>query len=286
MTVRQTHCEVGVRVVRQFLLVAHLGVAEVALLLLDRLAHVVYHAPALVVHSLQSLCILVAGVLCERLLRELNLLAALHQNGCRPQPLYILACVAAELLLDGLVELGQVFLSHILTEVVDERSLHVLVESRVPLCAVVGEAVVGLRLLAALLWHHSDECERTCVELAGARECLAPYGAEFVGIEALCVEVLHLLEVELALQVAGPLLILLDAVLEVSLLADDAHGVDALVHTERVLPVVGALRILRVVLDAHSLVGTHVAYHHRLLHAAYLGTRSVLSVAHLAYAVA
>ena len=152
---------------RQFLLVAHLGVAEVTLLLLYLFIHAVYNASTLVVDSLHSLRILIAGVFGECLLGERNLLSALHHYGCSPQPVDILACVSAELLRNGGVELRQLFLCHILAEVVDERSLHVLVESCVPLGTVVGEAIVGLRL-AALLWHHADECERTSVELAGA----------------------------------------------------------------------------------------------------------------------
>ena len=90
--------------------------------------------------------------------------------------------------------------------------------------------VVGL--LLAVLRHHADERKRTCIKLAGSCECLAPYCSELVSVEACGVKLFHLLEVELALEIAGPLLEFLNAVLEVSLLANDAHRVDTLVHTQ------------------------------------------------------
>ena len=60
----------------------------------------------------------------------------------------------------------------------------------------------------------------------------------------------------------------------------DADRIDTLVHTDGILPVVGRAGVLAVVLDADSLVGTHVLLHHLLLYATNLGTRRILSIAH------
>ena len=76
------------------------------------------------------------------------------------------------------------------------------------------------------------------------------------------------------------------AVFVALLLGYDADGIDAFVHADGVFPVVGALCILGVILDAHSLVGPHVAYHHLLLHAPHLCPDGILGIAHLLDAVA
>ena len=219
----------------QFLLHAHLGVAEILLLLGYLLAERHEQTAALVHHLVNLLAILVAGVFGESLLVELDLLAALHHYRSRVQPVDILARIAAELLLNSLVEGRELVGRYILAEVVDERCLHVFVKSCVPFGAVVLEHIGRLALLgrlARLCRHHHSQTDGTCVELGSAAERLAQ-SCELLGnVKLLGVELCHLVEVELALEVAGPLLELLDAVLEVGLLTNDTYRVDTLVHTQ------------------------------------------------------
>ena len=167
---------------RKLLLVAHLGVAKILLLLLDGVIHAAHNVVALVVHSLHCLGILIAGILGESFLCQRNLLAGLHDNGVLVEIVYVLAAVTCELFLNGLIEFRQFFLLYILTIVVNQRCHYVLVESLIPLVAVVCEGVVGL--LLAVLRHHADKGERTSIELAGSCECLAPYCSELVSVEA------------------------------------------------------------------------------------------------------
>ena len=105
-------------------------------------------------------------------------------------------------------------------------------------------------------------------------------------LEAGLVEPSHLLKVKFALEISRRVLESLDALLVGPLLVDNAYGVYALVHTDGVLPIVGALRIFRVILDSHSLVGTHVLNHNILLHASDLCPWSILCITHLLDAIA
>ena len=146
----------------QFLLHAHLGVAEILLLLGYLLAERHEQTAALVHHLVNLLAILVAGVFGESLLVEFDLLAALHHYRSRVQPVDILARIAAELLLNSLVEGRELVGRYILAEVVDECCLHVLVECCVPFGAVVLEHVGRLGLLgslASLCRHHHSQTD-------------------------------------------------------------------------------------------------------------------------------
>ena len=70
--------------------------------------------------------------------------------------------------------------------------------------------------------------------------------------------------------------------LEVGLCLYESDAVDAFIHAERVFPVVRALCVCSLVLDAHGVAGTHVLYHYRLLHAAHLCSWRVLCITALA----
>ena len=168
--------------------------------------------------------------------------------------------------------------------VVLEQSCHnVLVESLVPSIAVVLELHILLcrLVLRTLYFHSSEHLQSTCIELAGAVESLNPVGEHILHVEALGVEVFHLVEIKFALQIAGAVLISLDALLELLLLTDNTDGIDTFVHSDGVLPVVGALCILGIILDSHCLVGTHVADHDLLLHATHLCTWGIVGIATL-----
>ena len=171
--------------------------------------------------------------------------------------------------------------------VLQQHGKYLLVKCLIPLVAVVAEQYILLRLLVLRSHHlHAVESHRAGAELIGAAESLAPVHHSLYILEAQFVELLHLVEVELALEIPRRVLVSLNPCLVRTLLVDDAYGVDALVHTDGVLPIVGALRILRVVFDAYSLVGTHVAYHDVLLDAPDLCSRRILGIAHLLDAIA
>ena len=77
-----------------------------------------------------------------------------------------------------------------------------------------------------------------------------------------------------------------DLLFELCLLLDQSNAVDTFVHADGVLPVVRTLGVLRVVLDAHGLVGPHVTEHDVLLHLTRLVHRGVLTIATLLDAIA
>ena len=169
-----------------------------------------------------------------------------------------------------------------LTIVLHQYCEHLLVESLIPFLAIVSKLYILLRLF--VLWSlnfHSVESHSTGSKLVGTTESLAIVCPNLHIFEALVIELLHLIEVELSLQIACRILISFDTLLVVALQIDDADRVDTLVHTKRVLPIVRALSILRIILDTYSLVGTHMANHHILLYTTHLSTRSILSIAHL-----
>ncbi len=165
---------------------------------------------------------------------------------------------------------------------------HLTVEGIVPLAAVVVEEeilLVGL-LLRTEQRHGVVHTHGTGGELVGTTERLAPIHEGTHPLETLVVELLQLVEVEFPLEESRLVLPFAQRLLEVALLLDDTDGIDTFVHADRVFPVVAALGIFRVVLDAHSLIGTHVAEHDFLFHATHLGTRLILGVTHLADAIA
>ena len=197
--------------------------------------------------------------------------------------------VATKLLLNCLVESRKLVGRYILAEVVYKYSLYILVKSLVPLVAVILESKGALALLcsfAVLCRNHWCKTYCTWVKLWCAVERFAQSGKVLCNVKLFCIKLSHLVEVEFAFEVSCPLLVCHDAVLKVGLLTDYANRVDTLVHTKRVLPIVGTLGILRIVLDAYALIGTHMLNHNILLNATHLSSRSVLSVAHLTYSIA
>ena len=173
--------------------------------------------------------------------------------------------------------------------VLEQRGHHLAVEGCVPGVAVVIKLHVLLLLLVLGVPHVKEsrcQVHGACGELVGAAEGLVVVEQVLHRATACGVELCQVVYVELALEVARGVLIVAYACLVVALHLHYAHRVDALVHAYGVFPVVGALRVLGVVLYAHGLAGTHVAQHDLLLHAAYLCAWGVLHVAHLLYAVA
>ena len=152
-------------------------------------------------------------------------------------------------------------MSHLLGIVLEQGGHDVFVEGFVPLAAVVGK--LDVLLLGLVFWAFKvrgaeGELCGAGVELAGAPEGFVEQRLPAGQLEMLVVEGGHLVEVELVLEEACLVLPYADAVFVFAFLVDDADAVDALVHADRVFPVVGALGILRVVLDAHGLVGTRM----------------------------
>ena len=87
--------------------------------------------------------------------------------------------------------------------VLQQCSKYFLVESLIPLAAVVAECYILLRLLVLRSHHlHAVECHGACAELIGAAEGLAPVHHSLYILEAGLVELPHLLEVELVLKVS------------------------------------------------------------------------------------
>ena len=271
------------------LLHSHLCLAEQTLLLVD----LVYRLGKLLVqvlhHGEELLAIFHGGVVLHLVAVDKDLGLLLHEDRVVPEIVGKLLVVATPLGVDVVVELGQVGLVDVLSIVFEQRSHHLAVEGGIPCVAVVVEhGILLLGLSLGVL--HGDEtlCEvyGTRCQLVCAAEGLVEEQHVLHVFVTVGIEVAEVLDVESALEEARRVLIMLDLSLIVALHLHDAHRVDTLVHADRVFPVVGALRIFRVVLDAHSLAGTHVTQHDSLLHAAHLGTGSVLCVAHLLDAVA
>ena len=94
--------------------------------------------------------------------------------------------------------------------------------------------------------------------VAAARECLGKECKRPHGLPAFAVETRQEREVKPFRCRLGGVRPSLDAALVSLLHAHYAHGVDALVHADGVLPVVGTLRIFRVILYPHLLRSVHV----------------------------
>ena len=107
------------------------------------------------------------------------------------------------------------------------------------------------------------------------KEGLREQGADTSQCEPFLVELCHLVEVELSFQIPCLLLPLSQSHLKLLLLLDESDGVDTLVHTNGVLPVVRAIGILRVIFDTYSLVSTHMAQHDLLFDATDLYAGSI-----------
>ena len=73
-----------------------------------------------------------------------QLCTLLHDDGTRIKVVYKTLVIAAETLVDGGVELGQVAVSNMLAIVLEQHGKHLLIQCRIPFVAVVGKLVVLL----------------------------------------------------------------------------------------------------------------------------------------------
>ena len=287
LTVAQSHGEVGVAVVRHVLLHTELGSTEILLLLGDAVVDAAHLSSEIAIYIVQIHTEAYAWILLISLLVEIELGALLHDERLLPEIIHILGVVAAKLSVDGLVELRQPLAVYVLLVVLQEGSEHFLIERHIPFCRVIFKLMI--LLLLVLLWtlhlHVGLELDGTGRELDIASSCerFSEIGPGVFHVCALLVELGEFVEIYLVGEVVGCLGCILPSTetgFVLTLQIHDADRVDTLVHTDGVLPVVGALGVLAVILDAHSLVGTHVLLHHLLLYATNLGTRCILSIAH------
>ena len=227
----------------QVLFHAQLGIAEVALLKRDGVVERFCHLSQLLKQVNEVYSILHAKVLLVRFIVEVDFLSLLHYHRLVVEIIHIFLVVAFELTVDGLVEVRQLRSVHLLGIVLEQSGHNFLVESLVPFVAVVGEFhILFLRIvLRTFHFHAVRKSDGTCGEFVCTAESLAEESERAGEIEALFVELGHLVEVEFAFEQARLVLILAYALLVGFLLLYDADAVDALVHPHGVLPVVGAL---------------------------------------------
>ena len=274
------------------LLHTYLGIAEVALLSVDFV-----HGGLQLVNNLLSdghelLSVDDGGVVSQLLVSNPQFalfVHLLHQQTLVPEVVGILLIIASKLGLYVVEEGGQRLFVNVLGIVFQQGGHHFAVEGGIPGVGIVAghyhQLLALLHGLGIFLYALAN-VEGTCGELVGATEGFVEEHEVFHHLFTVGVQLAQVLDVELAFEVARRVLILLYASLVSLLHLHDAYRVDTLVHTDRVLPVVRALCILRVVLDTHGLAGTHVAQHNGLFYAAHLSTGSILCVAHLFNAIA
>ena len=123
--------------------------------------------------------------------------------------------------------------------------------------------------------HSVDKLQCTRSQFVGSTERFCPEHHCAHPVQALCIELLQCIEVEFSFQVAGRILPTTQPLFVSLFLLNQSDGVDTLVHTDRIFPIVGTLRKLRIVFNAHSLICTHVFFHHFLLNTPYLSPRCV-----------
>ena len=272
---------------RHVFLHTELGSTEILLLLGDAIVDAAHLSSEICKYIVQIHTEAYAWILLISLLVEIELGALLHDERLLPEIIHILGVVAAKLSVDGLVELRQPFCIYVLLVVLQEGSEHLLIERHIPFCRVIFKLMILLLLvlLRTLHLHVGLELDGTGRELdiASSGERFREVGPGVFYVCALLVEFGELVEIYLVGEVVGSLGCILPSTetgFVLTLQIHDADRVDTLVHTDGVLPVVGALGVLAVVLDADSLVGTHVLLHHLLLYATNLGTRRILCIAH------
>ena len=171
--------------------------------------------------------------------------------------------------------------------ILQEGSEHFLIERHIPFCRVIFKLMILLLLVLLRTFHlHIGlELDGTGRELdiASSGERFREVGPGILHVCALLVKLGELIEIYLVGEVVGCLGCILPSTetgFVLTLQIHDADRIDTLVHTDGIFPVVGRAGVLAVVLDAYSLVGTHVLLHHLLLYATNLGTRRILSIAH------
>ena len=272
---------------RHVFLHTELGSAEILLLLGDAIVDAAHLSSEICKYIVQIHTEAYAWILLISLLVEIELGALLHDERLLPEIIHILGVVTAKLSIDGLVELRQPFAVYVLFVVLQKGSEHLLIECHIPFCRVIFKLMILLLLvlLRPLHLHVGLELDGTGRELDVASSCerFSEVGPGVLHVCALLVKFGELVEIYLVGEIVGCLGCILPSTetgFVLTLQIHDADRIDTLVHTDGVLPVVGALGVLAVILDAHSLVGTHVLLHYFLLYATNLGTRSILSIAH------
>ena len=272
---------------RHVLLHTELGSTEILLLLSDAVVDAAHLSSEICKYIVQIHTEAYAWILLISLLVEIELGALLHDERLLPKIIHILGVVAAKLSVDGLVELRQPLGIYVLLVVLQKGSEHFLIERHIPFCRVIFKLMILLLLvlLRTLHLHVGLELDGTGRELdvASSGERFCEVGPGVLHVCALLVKLGELVEIYLVGKIVGCLGCILPSTetgFVLTLQIHDADRVDTLVHTDGILPVVGALGVLAVVLDAYCLVGTHVLLHYLLLYATNLGTRSILSIAH------
>ncbi len=281
LTVAQSHSEVGVAIVRHIHLHSNLSITEIAFLLLDIRRDSTVFLYYVVVYILDRHTVFNARIILVSLLVEENLLAALHQDRLAVEILNVFRVVATKLLVDFHVDSRQVFSVNMFAVILQQSSHNLFVESSIPFRTVVVENhILLLRLVfRSLHFHAVKSLQGTGVEFRSASEGFNPVGECIFRVEALGIKVLHLLEVEFAFKESRTVLISLYTRFKLLLLSDDANRVDTLVHSDGIFPVVRTLCVFRVVFDAYSLIGTHVALHNLLFYATHLSSRLIIGIA-------
>ena len=242
---------------RTVLLQAQLGGTQQSLLRLDAVLQGVKHQLD-VGKSLHQRCAELYTHVLLHLPRHTHgdLHAILHQYSVVPYILHILLVIAAILFVHTLVERRQIaglhgFWRQSLAVFLHQNRQRLTVKGLIPRVAVVlKHRILPLRLVSRSLHRHSVIILRhpdgqLIVALAGEaftvqRICAACYGPCLI-------EALQLLEVKAWVMQS------IDDGLHLTFLIHDADGVDALVHANGVLPVVGTAGIFGVILDAHGL---------------------------------
>ena len=272
---------------RHVFLHTELGSAEILLLLGDAIVDAAHLSSEIAIYIVQIHTEAYAWIFLISLLVEVELGTLLHDERFLPEIIHILGVVAAKLSVDGLVELRQPLGIYVLLVVLQEGSEHFLIERHIPFCRVIFKLMILLLLvlLRTLHLHVGLELDGTGRELdvASSGERLCEVSPGVFHVCALLVELGELVEIYLVGEIVGCLGCILPSTetgFVLTLQIHDADRVDTLVHTDGILPVVGRAGVFAVVLDADSLVGTHVLLHHLLLYATNLGTRCILSIAH------
>ena len=149
--------------------------------------------------------------------------------------LHIQGIVASKLVVDGVVELWQEACIHLFAVVFQHHSQHLLFGGSVPHIAVVFKLHIlfFLLVLGPFHLHAVVHLECSCGQFVGS----AAKGFSEVGqcadvFKSLVVQVFHQVQVQLAFQVAGRVLILSDALFKGLFLSYQVHAVYALVHAQ------------------------------------------------------
>ena len=244
LAIAQSHGEVGIAVVGHVFLHAQLGGTEILLLLIDAAVQQGHVGLDVGQYLGDTQAILHAGIMAVALAVDVNSLVAFHQLRVLVEMVYKPLEVAAVVVVDEIEEVWMVFDLHLLAVVLQQRSQNLAVGVAVP--GVVGVLELNVLLLWLLLRPVDDDAacmyaRSTTRQLVGvaAPEGLVVDGEGARCLEPLLIEPLQEAKVELAAVQARRVHPLPKTSLVLRLLADEAYAVNALIHADGVLPVVG-----------------------------------------------